>query len=411
MAFNEWKDIKLLDILSSPVRNGYSPNSVDETTGYVVLGLGALTDNKLNSTQVKNVEFTDKVKKSQLKSGDFLISRSNTPEKVGRSILFRGEISNCSYPDLMMKFRIDESIADLDFIEAVLQSPDKRQYFSRCAAGSSSTMVKITKSVVENTQLTLPTLLEQKRISKILSTWDKAIVATEKLLKLSKQQKNSLAQQFLTGKSRFIEFESEWNKVKVSDLLSVRNEKKVPTQDVPLFSLTIEKGITAKSARYNREFLVKNSKDKKYKLVKPKDIVYNPANLRWGAINYNKLEHSVVVSPIYEVLYINDLNKYNLEFIAQALMSNNQIARFAAMTEGTLTERMAVKIIPFLSTKLDIPSTLNEQQKISAVLTNADNEIELLERQLADLKQEKKALMQQLLTGKRRVKIKEKEVA
>jgi type I restriction enzyme S subunit len=54
---------------------------------------------------------------------------------------------------------------------------------------------------------------------------------------------------------------------------------------------------------------------------------------------------------------------------------------------------------------------LDEQQEIATVLTNADREIELLEQQLADLKQEKKALMQQLLTGKRRVKIDEAEVA
>jgi type I restriction enzyme S subunit len=54
---------------------------------------------------------------------------------------------------------------------------------------------------------------------------------------------------------------------------------------------------------------------------------------------------------------------------------------------------------------------MSEQQKIAAVLTNADKEIELLEQQLAELKQEKKALMQQLLTGKRRVKVDEKEVA
>ena len=54
---------------------------------------------------------------------------------------------------------------------------------------------------------------------------------------------------------------------------------------------------------------------------------------------------------------------------------------------------------------------IKEQQKIATVLINADKEIELLAQQLADLKQEKKALMQQLLTGKRRVKLDEKEVA
>jgi type I restriction enzyme S subunit len=64
----------------------------------------------------------------------------------------------------------------------------------------------------------------------------------------------------------------------------------------------------------------------------------------------------------------------------------------------------------FQKMPLKLPS-FEEQQKIASVLTNTDKEIELLEQQLTDLKQEKKALMQQLLTGKRRVNINEKAVA
>ena len=262
----------------------------------------------------------------------------------------------------------------------------------------------------------LPPYPEQKNIAQILSTWDKAITTTEQLLANSQQQKKALMQQLLTGKKRLLDkngvrFSGEWKWLKVSDLLKVRKEKQVPTKDVPLFSLTIEDGITPKSDRYNREFLVKNTDEKKYKLVKPKDIVYNPANLRWGAINFSRMDHSVVVSPIYEVLFLKDKNKTSLEFIAQKLMTPDQIGRFAAMVEGTLVERMAVKIEPFLATKLSVSPTLEEQQKIAAVLSTADQEVSALQQKLDALKQEKKALMQQLLTGKRRVKIDNKEVA
>lgn len=198
---------------------------------------------------------------------------------------------------------------------------------------------------------------------------------------------------------------AEWKWFKIADLLLVRKEKQVPTDDVPLYSLTIEDGVTAKSDRYNREFLVKNSDEKKYKIVRPKDIVYNPANLRWGAINFSRLNHSVVVSPIYEVLYVRDIACTALEFVAQKLMTPDQINRFASMVEGTLVERMAVKIEPFIATKLSIPPTYEEQQKIASVLTAADEGIATLQRKLDCLKQEKKALMQQLLTGKRRVQL------
>ncbi len=268
----------------------------------------------------------------------------------------------------------------------------------------------VNRNDLHTVKVNVPPLPEQKKIAQILSTWDQAISATEKLIENSQQQKKALMQQLLTGKKRLLDesgaqFDGEWKLVKVSNLLKVRKERQVPTAEVPLFSLTIEDGITPKSDRYNREFLVKNTEEKKYKVVRPKDIVYNPANLRWGAINFSRLNHSVVVSPIYEVLYVSEKGKVSLEFIAQKLMTNDQINRFAAMVEGTLVERMAVKIEPFLATKLSIPPSLKEQQAIAIVLSKADQQIELLQKKLDCLKQEKKALMQQLLTGKKRVKV------
>ena len=400
-----WMKCHLRDLLDVGVKNGYSPNATHHETGYWVLGLGALGDHSFITTEIKPVDLTPKVEQTLLKNGDFLVSRSNTPDKVGRSVRFKGEVPNCSYPDLMMRFRVDESEADPDFIEASLKSTPIRSYYKNCAAGSSSTMVKINKATVEKTPILLPPLGEQKKIAKILSTWDKAIATVEKLIANSQQQKKALMQQLLTGKKRLPGFGGEWVKKKVGEILAVRKDKQVPNEDTPLYSLTIENGITAKTERYNRDFLVKDTDLKKYKVVWPKDIVYNPANLRWGAINYSRLEHSVVVSPIYEVLFIADTKNDCLEFVAQSLMSTDQINRFASMVEGTLMERKAVKIEPFLATKIAVPPTREEQEEIAAVLVSSDYEIDFMQQQLSLLKDEKKALMQQLLTGKRRVKV------
>ncbi|MDX8163718.1 restriction endonuclease subunit S [Acinetobacter pittii] len=410
MQNNEYREVYLGELLEGTIRNGYSPLPADKQTGYWVLGLGALGDDGIRINEVKPVTPEESVLQNILNTDDFLVSRSNTPDKVGRSIRFQGEIENCSFPDLMMRFRIDKNKADICYIEQILKSFNVRNYFKTCAAGSSSTMVKINKGILEKTPIFLPSLNHQKKISEILSTWDQAISITAKLLKNSQQQKKALAQQLLTGKKRLLDenglrFGEQWKQARVADLLRVRKEKQIPTVDVPLFSLTIEDGITPKSDRYNREFLVKNTDEKKYKVVKPKDIVYNPANLRWGAINFSRLNHSVVVSPIYEVLYVSEKEKISLEFIAQKLMTIDQINRFASMVEGTLVERMAVKIEPFLATKLSIPSSLKEQEKIAEVLEVADQEIENLQKKLDCLKREKKALMQQLLTGKKRVKV------
>ena len=208
----------------------------------------------------------------------------------------------------------------------------------------------------------------------------------------------SQKQQSLVPELRFPEFLSSgiWSDVPIKSILCVRDERQVPTEDVPLFSLTIEGGVTEKTGRYNREFLVRDSGNKKYKVVWPKDIVYNPANLRWGAINYSKLSHAVVVSPIYEVLRLEDESKNHLIFIVSSLMRNAQIRRLITKAQGTLLERVAVKIDDFLSTGLPVPPHKEEQQKIANCLDSLDKLIYMHRSRLNALQDHKKGLLRQL---------------
>jgi len=202
----------------------------------------------------------------------------------------------------------------------------------------------------------------------------------------------------LMPKLRFTDFlgGGSWNDVPIASILKVRDERRLPSTEAPLYSLTIESGVTAKTDRYNREFLVRDSVKKKYKLVEPNDIVYNPSNLRWGAINYSQLTHSVVVSPIYEVLSLGDSSENFLEFIACSVMRGEQISRFITKGQGTLVERIAVKIEDFLSTNLPVPPTCAEQQKIADCLTSTDELIAAQARKVDALKTHKKGLMQKI---------------
>ena len=87
-----------------------------------------------------------------------------------------------------------------------------------------------------------------------------------------------------------------------------------------------------------------------------------------------------------------------------------QKTRYYFFTLATGATRFGLSIGGINKAHFTLPP-LEEQRRIAAVLTNSDREVELLEQQLADLKQEKKALMQQLLTGKRRVKVDEEAMA
>jgi len=181
--------VRLKDLLLTPVKNGYSPICVDDPTGKWVLGLGALDGCGINVEEVKSVPIDNKKTDPYiLKAGDFLISRSNTLDKVGRAVLYRGELKNCSYTDLMMRFRVNEGKVFLDFLEEYLQSEIARRHFMRCATGTSGSMVKITKSVVEKLIVNLPSLTDQKAIAEMAANSTAVIKKTEALIDAKERQ-------------------------------------------------------------------------------------------------------------------------------------------------------------------------------------------------------------------------------
>ncbi|MCK9293860.1 MAG: restriction endonuclease subunit S [Desulfobulbaceae bacterium] len=397
----EWKYVKLKNLVTQAIKNGYSPNCPEESNGSWILSLGNLTENGFDPSQAKPAPKEDnKVKDFLLEPGDFLISRSNTLDKVGRTMLFRGEIENCSYPDLLMRFRVDETRVLNTFFEIYLRSSIVRKYIQSCASGTSNTMVKINKTVVEKIPVVLPPYPEQRAIADLLSTWDKAIEKTERLIQTKGKRLNALYQSYFRADSSTTK---SWEPVKVGKFVTPRNEKAVPSEDQPLYSLTIENGVTEKTERYNREFLVKDTGNKTYKVVHPGDIVFNPANLRWGAIARSTVDHRVVLSPIYEVLQIKD-NAIDPDFLTHALTCPRQIAIYATKTEGTLIERMAVKLDAFLLLKIRVPSSISEQKEIAKTLSNAQQEIDLLKQLTDKYKNQKRGLMQKMLTGEWHVK-------
>lgn len=407
-----WKKIHLVDILEDGIKNGFSPNAVDYDTGFWVLGLSALGDNGFNTDEIKHVEATNRVKSKILKCDDFLISRSNTPDKVGRSARYRGNIENCSYPDLMMRFRVDIEKVDMGFIEQKLRSSVIRNYYRSCAAGSSGTMVKINKSTVEKTPIQLPSIPEQKKIAKILSTWDKAIETVERLIANSKQQKKALMQQLLTGKKRFPGFgkpafggeipEGWFRKSLYGCLIQshLRNKKK-KLSHYDLRSVNKTQGMILMKDQ------VKGATVDRCKIVKQDWFAYNPMRLNVGSICRWDSNEECLVSPDYVVFYCDNrvLQSDYFDQIRKSFLWNDFMVRAG---RGSVRVRIYLKDLAPL--KIKIPP-LSEQRKIAKVLSGADQAIETLVKKLTHLKQEKKALMQQLLTGKRRVKVDEHAVA
>lgn len=142
-----------------------------------------------------------------------------------------------------------------------------------------------------------------------------------------------------------------------------------------MWSLTVEDGLTPKSERYNREFLVK--KDSIFKEVRPGDIVYNPMNMTLGAVGYNRMAKSVAVSGYYTTMITK--KGYDAYYINTWLKSPQAILLYKTYATGSLIEKQRVQF-PTLSI---IPASFpnyDEQAKIGQYFESLDNLITLHHR-------------------------------
>jgi type I restriction enzyme S subunit len=271
----------------------------------------------------------------------------------------------------------------------------------------------LSAGIIKGIHVPIPPQVEQRKIANILGTWDKTISTTQRLIDNSKQQKKALMQQLLTGKKRLFDdsgklFDGDWEEVKLGDVV-----------------LNTQLGTSERT------------KDIKESSVMP---LIKMGNLTWGGFNFNKLEtipKSIVDSSLIlqhgdflfntrntpdlvgksavwkgqltEVTFDNNINRItfnqsvNTDFICFYLTHGKGKSTVNSLPAGS-TSVAAIYWKDLKNIKVSLP-IISEQAKIISVLNNADQEIKLIEQQLVDLKQEKKALMQQLLTGKCRVKV------
>lgn len=190
----------------------------------------------------------------------------------------------------------------------------------------------------------------------------------------------------------------EWNETSFSTLFTSTSDYADDLDTYPLYSLTIEDGITPKTERYERSHLVK--KEDSYKVVRPNDYAYNPMNLRFGAVARHKGNIPVAVSGYYDIF--TTVHESDLPFMDSFLTCGPMITYYNRVSTGSLVEKQRVHFSQFLEFVLPLPS-INERAKIAAILTTQDKIIELKEKRLTEKQRQKKYLMQQLLTGKKRL--------
>lgn len=243
------------------------------------------------------------------------------------------------------------------------------------------------------------TINEQTKIADCLFSIDSNISSINEKVEKIKAHKKSLMQKMFPQKGqtapvfRFPEFNTEWKKVTLGDIFVERREHSTITDDLPQLSFTIEEGVIYPNNKKTnkRDFLINDKDNKKYLVTYIDDIIYNPANVIYGAIHKNSLCNGVV-SPIYKIFSTSQ----DASFMEYIVRMPEFIQKMSTYMEGTVLKLRTLKPESFLKMEVFIAPSLAEQRKIAECLSSIDNTIEYYSQKLVILEQHKKGLMQQL---------------
>lgn len=382
-----WKRVPIKDVCESIIDcvNKTAP-VVDYETPFKMIRTTNVRNGRVNTEDVRYVTedtYLQWVRRGKPQVGDIIFTREAPVGEAGvlqdAEGIFLGQRT--------MMYRADTCLSDNYFLFYSLSSPFCQKQIEDFSNGGTVAHMRVPDC--GEILINLPPFLEQKKIAQILSTWDKAISVTEKLLTNSQQQKKALMQQLLTGKKRLLDesgvrFNGKWEKKLLSDVADVYQPKTISQSMMsdsgyPVYGAN---GVIGFYQEFNHE---------------TEQIAVTCRGSTCGIVNWTQAKSWITGNAM--VINTDNYSYVSKKFLFYTLNGSDLKYLISGSGQPQITGNIKTHII-------NLPC-IEEQQKIATVLSAADAEIYTLEKKLACLRDEKKALMQQLLTGKRRVKVDE----
>lgn len=269
-----------------------------------------------------------------------------------------------------------------DYLYLLVQT---NKFNNICNVSSGTHMPRADWSYVSSIPFLLPPLAEQEKIAEVLSCWDEAIEKLTEIISLKKEQKKGLMQKLLTGKTHLSGFTQPWKTVKLDEICNIKKGQQLNKLDMkknanyPVLNGGID--FSGYTTEYN---------------TKANTITISEGGNSCGFINFIKQDfwaggHCYVIDNI----------QISKEFLFQSLKLKETKIMHLRVGSGLPN----IQLPSLKKYKITISSDIAEQKAIADILQSCDLEIEKLKTKLDLLKLQKKGLMQQLLTGKIRVKI------
>ena len=279
-------------------------------------------------------------------------------------------------------------------------------------AASSRKDPNITKDDIKAFPIILPSIREQEEIVRIIKSWGRTIDLIERLIAAKQDLRKGLMQQLLTGKRRFPGFTEPWERVQIGDVLK-EIVRPIEMEDDELYELASVRrnwgGLFVRDKLHGHEIKTKNLHE-----IKMNDFLIAHIQVAYGSLalvpeKFDRFK----VSNLYTCLVPRDLYTFDIRFFAYLAQRPRMTYLARISCNGFFAERLRLnfQLDAFLKQEIIIPPSIDEQRKIIACLEALGKEIRMLQERLEAVKEQKKGLMQQLLTGKVRVNVPETNAA
>ena len=396
-----WEQRKLAE-LTKTITTGKSVNS-DEgevSDGDIgVLKTSCVSYDRFNPSESKPVVKSEQqLVKCAVEKDSVIVSRMNTPERVGACGYVSTDFPNLFLPDRLWKLKFQDTV-DTYFVYMMLVSSAYKEKITSMASGTSGSMYNIPKETFLNLQLVIPAKIdEQKQLGRILKKIDSLITLHqrkyEKLLNIKKSMLDKMFPQngVSVPEIRFKGFTDPWEQRKVGELLTERNEQAPMSDEYPLMAFIANEGVAPKGERYDRSALVNDTASKLYKKTKFGDFIYSSNNLETGSIGLNKYGKASI-SPVYSIFKPTGIA--DSDFLGRRLIRKDFINEMVKWRQGVIYGQWRIHESDFIKIEVAVP-TVEEQCKLGLLLDNLDTLITLHQRKLEKLQNIKKSCLEKM---------------
>lgn len=400
---SEWKIITLKNVCVKIQDGNYGGNypkqyeffesGIPFLTSKAIGGKGEIIEKKIDFISEKK---HNQLKKAQLKLNDVLFT--NRGANVGTIGLVDERIAHGNIGPQLTLLRANSDRLYFLFLKEVMKSYFVQNQVRSQDSGSAMNFFGIGDTSKFN--IPLPPLPEQKAIASVLSTWDDANQKIEQLITQKELRKKWLLKQLLTGKKRLKGFDEKWMEVHIRDVAQEVSKRNKNDNQLTVLSCTKYDGLVPSLEYFGRKIFSDDVST--YKIVPKYHFAYATNHIEEGSIGYQEIFDEALISPMYTVFKTDE--SINDDYFYKLLKSHPLVSQYQNRMEGSIDRRGGLRWDSFSIIRIKIP-IFQEQTAIAQVLQAAEKEITLLQAKADKLREQKKGLMQMLLTGKKRLKI------